>query len=140
MCLTAGYWARISRVVFGATSYGVATHGFEDLQLYRELARPSDHRSLREDEADQGFGRQAAEVLRSWAEQFPRTRRTQVLASAAFAAFARCRPLVADLAAHRVSDIVVPDGCHDHRGDDFGQLDVGGPDRGCVAGHPQVQG
>jgi guanine deaminase len=35
MCLTACYWARVSRLVFGATSYHVATYGFEDLQLYR---------------------------------------------------------------------------------------------------------
>jgi tRNA(Arg) A34 adenosine deaminase TadA len=38
MCLTACYWAQVSRIVFGATSYDVATYGFEDLQLYRELA------------------------------------------------------------------------------------------------------
>jgi tRNA(Arg) A34 adenosine deaminase TadA len=31
MCLTACYWARVSRLVFGATSYDVATYGFEDL-------------------------------------------------------------------------------------------------------------
>jgi hypothetical protein len=63
-----------------------------------------------------------------------------LLAPAAFAAFLRCRPLVADLAAHRIGDILEPGGYHDHRSDDFGQLDMGGPDRGCVAGHPQVQG
>jgi hypothetical protein len=28
----------VSCLVFGATSYDVATYGFEDLQLYRELA------------------------------------------------------------------------------------------------------
>lgn len=39
MCLTACYWAQVSRLVFGATSHDVATYGFEDLQLYRELAR-----------------------------------------------------------------------------------------------------
>jgi guanine deaminase len=38
MCLTACYWARVSRLVFGATSYDVATYGFEDLHLYRELS------------------------------------------------------------------------------------------------------
>ena len=59
------------RVVFGATSYDVATYGFEDLQLYRELARPTHQRSLREDEADQTLRSQAADVLRTWAEQFP---------------------------------------------------------------------
>jgi guanine deaminase len=71
MCLTACYWARIPRVVIAATSYDVATYGFEDLQLYRELARATRHRSLREDEADQNIRSQAADVLRSWAEEFP---------------------------------------------------------------------
>lgn len=71
MCLTACYWARIPRVVFAATSYDVATCGFEDLQLYRELARPMHRRSLREDEASQSLRDQAADVLRAWAEQFP---------------------------------------------------------------------
>jgi hypothetical protein len=61
------------------------------------------------------------------------------LASAAFATFPRCRPLVADLAAHRIGDLLVPGGYHDHPGDDFGQLDVRGADRGCVAGTPEVQ-
>jgi hypothetical protein len=35
------YWAHVSRLVFGATSYDVATYGFEGLQLYRELATVS---------------------------------------------------------------------------------------------------
>src|SRR5215813_7790020 len=61
------------------------------------------------------------------------------LTSVAFATFPRCRPLVADLAAHRIGDILVPGGYHDHPGDDFGQLDVRGADRGCVAGTPEVQ-
>ena len=71
MCMTACYWSRIPRVVFGATSYDVATYGFEDLQLYRELARPSDQRSIREDEADQSLRSQAADVLRTWAGALP---------------------------------------------------------------------
>jgi guanine deaminase len=71
MCLTGCYWARISRVVFAATSYDVATYGFEDLQLYRELARPTHQRSLREDEADEDLRSQAADVLRNWAEALP---------------------------------------------------------------------
>jgi hypothetical protein len=61
------------------------------------------------------------------------------LASAAFATFLRRRSLLADLAAHRIGDILVPGGYHDHPGDDLGQLDVRGADRGCVAGTPEVQ-
>jgi guanine deaminase len=71
MCLTACYWARVSRLVFGATSYDVATYGFEDLQLYRELAADADQRSLTEVSAGGSLRTQAADVLRNWAENFP---------------------------------------------------------------------
>jgi guanine deaminase len=71
MCLTACYWTRVSRVVFGATSYDVATYGFEDLQLYRELATAQEQRSLPELSADEPLRALATDVLRSWAENFP---------------------------------------------------------------------
>ena len=73
LCLTACYWARVSRIVFGATSHDVATHGFEDLQLYRELARGTAQRSLTEVSAGGSLHTQAAEVLRKWAESYPGT-------------------------------------------------------------------
>jgi len=69
MCLIACYWARLPRLVFGATSFDVATFGFEDLQLYRELTYPTESRSLQEDGADEPTRAQAADVLREWAEQ-----------------------------------------------------------------------
>jgi tRNA(Arg) A34 adenosine deaminase TadA len=72
MCLTACYWARIPRLVFGATSYDVATYGFEDLQLYRELSQPAHRRSLREDTAGEDLRSRATEVLRAWAEHLPK--------------------------------------------------------------------
>jgi guanine deaminase len=71
MCLTACYWARVSRLVFGATSYDVATYGFEDLQLYRELATDVGRCSLPEVSAGGTFRTLAAEVLRNWAKDFP---------------------------------------------------------------------
>jgi guanine deaminase len=71
MCLVACYWARIPRVVFGATSHDVATYGFEDLQFYRELTYPVVGRFLQEDAADDGQRQDAAAVLRSWAEKLP---------------------------------------------------------------------
>ena len=71
MCLTACYWAQIPRVVYAATSYDVATYGFEDLQFYRELARAPAERSIREDAADGELREAAATGLRSWAEQLP---------------------------------------------------------------------
>ncbi len=71
MCLTACYWARVSRLVFGATSYDVATYGFEDLQLYRELATGIAQRSLTEVSAEGSLRGQAAEALRNWADALP---------------------------------------------------------------------
>lgn len=71
MCLTVCYWAQVSRIVFGATSYDVATYGFEDLQLYRELASDTSRRSLPEVSADESLRALASDVLRDWAENFP---------------------------------------------------------------------
>jgi guanine deaminase len=73
MCLIACYWARLPRLVFGATSHDVATYGFEDLQFYRELTHPAEQRSLPAESAGGDLGAAAADVLRSWAEQFPET-------------------------------------------------------------------
>src|ERR1700735_3177329 len=55
-------------LAFGATSYDVATYGFEDLQLYRELATGAEQRSLPEVRADQPLRSLASDVLRNWAE------------------------------------------------------------------------
>jgi guanine deaminase len=71
MCLIACYWARIPRVVFGATSYDAATYGFEDLQFYRELTHPLGQRAIQEDAADEDLRETAAAGLRAWAAQLP---------------------------------------------------------------------
>ncbi|MGH3401322.1 MAG: nucleoside deaminase [Streptosporangiaceae bacterium] len=71
MCLTACYWARIPRVVYGATSHDVATYGFEDLQFYREIGRRSDERLIQEDAAGDELREAAAAGLRAWAERLP---------------------------------------------------------------------
>jgi len=54
-------------------AYDVATYGFEDLQLYRELATDIGQRSLAEVSAEGSLRAEAASVLRSWAENFPGT-------------------------------------------------------------------
>ncbi len=69
MCLIACYWARLPRVIFGATSYDVAAFGFEDFQLYRELTYAPERRSLQETGADGALHADATDVLRRWAEQ-----------------------------------------------------------------------
>ncbi len=71
MCLVACYWARIPRLVFAATSHDVATYGFEDLQLYRELTHPADSRSLREEAVSGPIRASAVQALRDWADRLP---------------------------------------------------------------------
>ena len=66
MCLAACYWARVSRIVFGATVNDVATNGFEDLQFYREIAKPIGQRSLREETGNEQLRREAVSALRAW--------------------------------------------------------------------------
>ena len=73
MCLVACYWAQIPRLVFGASTHDVATYGFEDLQLYRELTLPLERRSLAEHPADEPTQKDAAGVLRAWADRQPVT-------------------------------------------------------------------
>lgn len=46
MCLSAAYWARISRIVFANSRDQAAAVGFCDSELYRELSRPCDERSV----------------------------------------------------------------------------------------------
>lgn len=47
LCLAASYWARIERIVYGATRDDAARAGFDDAELYNELALPAIARRLR---------------------------------------------------------------------------------------------
>lgn len=71
MCLAACYWAQISRVVYAATSYDVATYGFEDLRFYQELAKPRAERLIAEETAGQHQRDQAVKGLRDWTAKLP---------------------------------------------------------------------
>lgn len=46
MCLSAAYWAHISRVYYANTTADAAAIGFDDGFLYDELARPAPERTL----------------------------------------------------------------------------------------------
>lgn len=46
MCLGAILWARLDRVVFGATREDAGAAGFDDRGFYQEIARPIDHRKV----------------------------------------------------------------------------------------------
>src|SRR5574344_2510501 len=46
MCLSAIYWSRITKVYYAATSGDAALAGFDDAHIYKELAKPNDHKSI----------------------------------------------------------------------------------------------
>jgi tRNA(Arg) A34 adenosine deaminase TadA len=63
MCLGAAYWARLERIVFAATRHDAAEAGFDDEEIYAELARPPFARQL---PMQQAMRDQAVEVLAEW--------------------------------------------------------------------------
>ena len=69
MCLAASYWARITRIVFAATTRDVAQVGFDDLIVYDQLRLPKERRSIREDAADDDLRAEAVPVLHDWHKQ-----------------------------------------------------------------------
>ncbi|MFD4755720.1 nucleoside deaminase [Streptomyces sp. NPDC058426] len=71
MCLAACYWAQVPKLVFGASTRDVAVNGFEDLQLYRELAHPTRERQLEEVQGDEALSTAARSVLETWAAALP---------------------------------------------------------------------
>jgi guanine deaminase len=46
MCLGAIWWARISEIVYGNSRQDAALIGFDDDEIYKEVAAPLDHRKL----------------------------------------------------------------------------------------------
>jgi tRNA(Arg) A34 adenosine deaminase TadA len=69
MCLSACYWAAVSRVVFAATSRDLADSGFRDLAIYAQLARPAGRRSVREIAAGEDIREDALAAVRDWAKR-----------------------------------------------------------------------
>lgn len=64
MCLSAIYWARIARVVFGASRDDAARAGFDDAFLYEELTREPDARTL---PMERALAEEAQGPFREWA-------------------------------------------------------------------------
>jgi guanine deaminase len=63
MCLGAAYWARVERIVFAGTRADAATAGFDDAEIYNELARPPFERKLPMQEV---LRERAMEVISEW--------------------------------------------------------------------------
>lgn len=66
MCLTACYWAEISRVVHAATTGDAAEYGFSDAEYYRQLRLPAQRRDLRVDAAPEPVRASAVRSLARW--------------------------------------------------------------------------
>jgi guanine deaminase len=63
MCLAAAYWARIPRVVFAASREDAARAGFDDDDLYGEMARAWGRRRTL---GEQLLGAEGRAVLEAW--------------------------------------------------------------------------
>jgi len=63
MCLGAAYWARLERIVYAGTRTDAARAGFDDEELYRELALPPATRKL---PMQQILRDKAVEVFEEW--------------------------------------------------------------------------
>jgi guanine deaminase len=63
MCLSAAYWARVNRVIYGATRQDAARAGFDDDVIYREISRPLSRRRL---PLRQLLGAEAAGIFAEW--------------------------------------------------------------------------
>jgi tRNA(Arg) A34 adenosine deaminase TadA len=63
MCLGAIYWAKIERVVFATTTSDAESIGFKDAQIYEEISRPPQKRSI---EFRQILREEALEAFRIW--------------------------------------------------------------------------
>jgi tRNA(Arg) A34 adenosine deaminase TadA len=63
LCLSAVYWSRIEHVYYAASCDDAAEAGFDDRELYRELARPAAERQIA---MDQALREEALAAMRAW--------------------------------------------------------------------------
>lgn len=63
MCLAALHWARVERIVYAASQQDAAAAGFDDAELYAEVARPHVERST---PIAQELGAEGTEPFDAW--------------------------------------------------------------------------
>jgi guanine deaminase len=66
MCLAASYWARLGRIVFAASRDEAAAIGFDDAEIYRQIALAHTERSLLMYRVELA---EAASLFRQWQEK-----------------------------------------------------------------------
>ncbi|MCF6186302.1 MAG: nucleoside deaminase [Desulfobulbaceae bacterium] len=63
MCLAAIYWAGIEQILFAATREDAERIGFIDAELYREICRPDQQRSIKTAREDK---KAALKIMQQW--------------------------------------------------------------------------
>ena len=63
MCLGAIYWARPAKLYFAATKDDAASAGFDDSEIYREIALPKENRKI---PTEQILQKEARQVFTQW--------------------------------------------------------------------------
>jgi tRNA(Arg) A34 adenosine deaminase TadA len=70
MCLSAIYWARVSRVYFASVAADASRFGFDDGAIYLEIAKPIPERKI---PMVQMMREQALEAFRAWEQKTNKT-------------------------------------------------------------------
>lgn len=65
MCLAAIYWARITKLTFGASRDDAAALGFDDALIYNEICLPWDRKKITISRHDR---EQAVKIMQQWQE------------------------------------------------------------------------
>lgn len=71
MCLSAIYWARLRRIVFGNTRAAAAAIGFDDDFLYREVPKPIEDRAIPTTQALEAEARAAFDAWAAKPDKVP---------------------------------------------------------------------
>ena len=63
MCLSAIYWARLDRILYGNTRDDAARIGFDDAHVYREISKPATERVI---PTDRLLAEEAIKAFEDW--------------------------------------------------------------------------
>jgi tRNA(Arg) A34 adenosine deaminase TadA len=71
MCLAAIHWARLDRIYYAATCDDAAAAGFDDRNVYLEIRKPVEERSI---PMEQAMREEALVALQEWNKKEDRIR------------------------------------------------------------------
>jgi tRNA(Arg) A34 adenosine deaminase TadA len=67
MCMSAIFWARISKVHYACTAHDAEAIGFDDQEFYRELAKPPEERQTPAVQLTECYG-EALQCFKAWTD------------------------------------------------------------------------